>query len=154
MTDILGTFFSGYWFWASIPTCIIIFLLIIHNLSLIRRKRKMKTWKLRDSILIIYNFNASDNSVYQEACRVSSNDKPSAILKKWNKYESLVEVSDGKEYFIKTKRINNYTAYNREREGDMDEFMEDNNGIKTKSERRDNAIDDVLGDKKEEGEKV
>ena len=106
----------------------------------------MKTWRIGDIVYIMHN-PGGDNYVWNKAKNTSSGGNAVVRLKKWNTYESLIEFKNGDECFVRTKRIDNRMAYNRVRESEMDEFMEDNNGIKTKAERREDAIDSVIGEK-------
>lgn len=145
IVNILVTFFSGYWLWLSIPTCIFLFFYIIHLLIIGARKRKMKTWRIGDIIYIKFS-ESNFNDIYNAAKKASSVDEPRARLLKWNVDESLIVIANGTEYFIETNKINNRTAYNRVRESKMEEFMEDNNGIKNKAERREDAIDSIIGE--------
>ena len=104
--NILGTFYSGFWLFASIPTSMFIFVMLCIQLNraLVRKK-----------------------------------------LKKWSTKNSLLEFGDGKEYHVKTSIFENLSCEERKRQDDLDEFMEDNNGIKSPKERRDDAINTILG---------
>jgi hypothetical protein len=146
--NILRTFYSGYWLWLSIPFSAFMFFFIIYKIKMAFRKKRMKTWKINDIVYIKKNV-TDGNYFYNLSSQKSSVGKPRGRLKKWNLHECLIELGDGSRHFIETELIQNNMADMREREADMEEFMEDNNGIKSKAERRDDAITSVIGKEEE-----
>lgn len=85
----------------------------------------MKTWKVGDIVYIKHDSGGNVyNEVYLKAKSTSPVNQACVKLLKWNKYESLVELGNGDEYFIETRKIDNRVADYRVRKSKMDEFME------------------------------
>lgn len=138
--NILGTFYSGYWLFGSIPTSIFIFVMLCIKLDRALVRKKLKKWRIDDIAKI-----DSYSSYYEYAKKHSPSGKPHALLKKWSIRKSLIEFGNGEQYYVKTSILENLDSAERKRNNDLDEFMEENNGIKSPKERRDDAIDNVIG---------
>ncbi len=145
--NIFITLFSGVWLFLSIPTCLFLLIFTIRKVRINNRKKLMKTWKTNDIIYIKYDY-SERGSMYKFSKKVSIVDEPRGRLSKWNLKECLVELGDGNEYFIKTELIDNRTATSRIRESSMDDFMTENNGTKSKSQKRDDAINSLIKEEK------